>query len=108
MREKIETIRASRAKLLSALHSLRDLGLGHAIGAQDANFILIPVLARGSSLPDNVRAQRVYKTLAEEEGIVVRYRGSEVGCPGCLRITVGTEEEIAIALEKLKKTLEKP
>jgi histidinol-phosphate aminotransferase len=45
-------------------------------------------------------------TLAEEEGVVVRYRGNELGCQGCLRITVGTEEENAIALQKLKKALE--
>jgi histidinol-phosphate aminotransferase len=106
MREKIETLKASRAKLLSSLHSLKELGLGRAIGAQDANFILIPVLARGSSAPDSARAQRVYLTLAEEEGVVVRYRGNEAGCQGCLRISVGTEEENAVALEKLKKTLE--
>ena len=86
------------------MHSLK--GLGRAIGAQDANFILIPVLARGDSVPDSTRAKRVYLTLAEEEGVVVRYRGSEIGCQGCLRITVGTEEENAIALEKLRKTLE--
>ncbi|KAF8500356.1 pyridoxal phosphate-dependent transferase [Russula emetica] len=106
MRENIETIKASRVKLLSSLHSLKELGIGRAIGAQNANFILIPVLARGGSVPDSTRAQRVYLTLAEEEGVVVRYRGSEIGCQGCLRITVGTEEENAIALEKLRKTLE--
>jgi histidinol-phosphate aminotransferase len=55
---------------------------------------------------DSARAQRVYLTLAEEEGVVVRYRGSEIGCQGCLRITVGTKEEKAVALEKLRKTLE--
>jgi histidinol-phosphate aminotransferase len=106
MRENIETLKASRVKLLSSLHTLKGLGLGRAIGAQDANFILIPVLARGGSVPDSTCAQRVYLTLAEEEGVVVRYRGSETGCQGCLRITVGTEEENAVALEKLRKTLE--
>ena len=47
------------------------------------------------------------KTLAKKglEGMMVRYRGSEVGCVRCLRIT-GTEEENAIALTKLKKILE--
>jgi histidinol-phosphate aminotransferase len=106
MRENIKTLKASRVKLLSSLHGLKELGLGRAIGAQDANFILIPVLARGGSVPDSTRAQRVYLTLAEEEGVVVRYRGSEMGCQGCLRITVGTEEENAVALEKLRKAME--
>jgi histidinol-phosphate aminotransferase len=106
MRKNIETLKASQVELLFRLHSLKELGLGCAIGAQDANFILIPVLARGGSAPDSTRAQRVYLTLAEEEGVVVRYRGGEIGCQGCLRITVGTEEENAVALEKLKKTLE--
>jgi len=106
MRENIETLKASRAKLLSSLHSMKELGLGRAIGAQDANFILIPVLARGGSVADNGRAKGVYTTLAEEEGVVVRYRGGEPGCGGCLRITVGTEEENVIALTKLKKMLE--
>ena len=106
MRRKLETLKASRAKLLSSLHSLKELGLGRAIGAQDANFILIPVLSRGRSEPDSARAQRVYLKLADDEDVVVRYRGSEMGCQGCLRITVGTEEENAVALGKLKKTME--
>jgi len=106
MRENVETLKASRERLLSSLHSMKELGLGRAIGAQDANFILIPVLARGGSVPDSARAKRVYTALAEEEGVVVRYRGGEPGCAGCLRITVGTEEENAISLTKLKKTLE--
>ena len=43
--------------------------------------------------PDSVRAQKVYKKLAEEDGIVVRYRGNEPGYQGCPRITVRTGEE---------------
>jgi histidinol-phosphate aminotransferase len=62
MRENIETLKASRVKLLSSLHSLKELSVGRAIGAQDANFILIPVLARGGSVPDSTRAQRVSDT----------------------------------------------
>jgi len=37
--------------------------------------------------------------------VVVRYRGSELGCQGCLRITVGTEEENKTVLAKLEKVL---
>ncbi|KAF6757759.1 hypothetical protein DFP72DRAFT_890578 [Ephemerocybe angulata] len=42
---------------------------------------------------DSERAQKVYKYLAEQVGVVVRYRGNELGCEGCLRVTIGTEEE---------------
>jgi histidinol-phosphate aminotransferase len=47
----------------------------------------------------------VYKALAEENGVVVRYRGGEMGCQGCLRITVGTEEENEVVLSKLGDVL---
>ncbi len=62
---------------------------------------MIPALACKGSVPDNARAQRVYALLADEEGAVVRYRGSEVECAGCLRITVRSEEENAVASMKL-------
>ena len=45
----------------------------------------------------------MYKALAEHEGVVVRYRGSEPGCTGCLRITVGTDAENTTALATLLK-----
>lgn len=108
MSAKIATLIASRDWLLNALSSLTPLGLGDAIGGNDANFVMIPVLEKnGSGKPDNTRAQRVYKTLAEEEGVVVRYRGGEMGCEGCLRITVGSEEENRIVVKKFKELLEK-
>lgn len=70
---------------------------------------MIPILERGkgrNGKPDNQRAQKVYKTMAEEEGVVVRYRGGEPGCEGCLRVTVGSEEENSVVVGKLRKTLE--
>jgi len=36
---------------------------------------------------------------------VVRFRGKEHGCTGCLRITVGTEDEVTRLLESLRKQL---
>ncbi|KAI0308879.1 hypothetical protein OF83DRAFT_1089465 [Amylostereum chailletii] len=107
MSEKLRTVLLQRTALLQSLGSLAPLGLGAPIGALDANFLMIPVLERvGSEKPDNARAQKVYKTLAEEEGVVVRYRGGEMGCEGCLRITVGTEEENKVVVEKMRKVLE--
>lgn len=46
--------------------------------------------------------QKVYKQLASN-GIVVRDRSNQPGCEGCLRITVGTKEEISKLTDCLKK-----
>lgn len=56
--------------------------------------------------PDNAKAQKVYEKMAREDKVVVRFRGNEVGCEACLRITVGTEEECKAVVEKLAKLLE--
>lgn len=106
MHTKLNALVSSRSSLLQTISSLAPLGVGKAIGQQDANFLMIPILEKEGGKPDNKRAQKVYKTMAEEEGVVVRYRGGEAGCEGCLRITVGNEEENKVVVEKLKKTLE--
>lgn len=48
-------------------------------------------------------AYEVYKTMADD-GVVVRYRGKELHCKDCLRITVGTPEENKVLLKKLQET----
>ena len=50
----------------------------------DANFILFRVTER---------AYDMYKTLADTKGIICRYRGQELHCTECLRVTIGTERE---------------
>ncbi|EIN08930.1 histidinol-phosphate aminotransferase [Punctularia strigosozonata HHB-11173 SS5] len=109
MREKVGTLVRLRGVLLEALAApeLRALGVGSAIGGNDANFVMVPILSRETGEPDNARAQRVYKVLAEEEGVVVRFRGNEPGCLACLRITVGSEQETRTVLERLKALLSK-
>ena len=47
----------------------------------------------------------MYKAMAEEEKVVVRYRGGELGCEGCLRVTVGSEDEMRVLLERLQDVL---
>ena len=107
MREKVAKLIASRRLLLASLAELAPLGLGPSIGGNEANFVVVPVLEKnGSGLPDSARAQKIYKTLAEEGGVVVRYRGNEPGCAGGLRVTVGTDEENAELLRKLRNLLE--
>jgi len=67
---------------------------------------MIPVLRKdGSGKLDNERAESVYKTLAEEHGLVVRFRGNELGCEACLRITIGTESENEEVVKRLGKVL---
>ncbi|KAI6131454.1 pyridoxal phosphate-dependent transferase [Pisolithus croceorrhizus] len=96
----------SRKELVQSLSGLGYLGLGPIIGGNDANFLVVPVVDKVTRIPDNGRSQRVYKVLAEENGVVVRYRGGEPGCAGCLRITVGTPEENKVLLQKLRSVLE--
>ncbi|KAI6121945.1 pyridoxal phosphate-dependent transferase [Pisolithus sp. B1] len=106
MREKITFLLDSRKELVQSLSGLGYLGLGPIIGGNDANFLVVPVVDKVTRIPDNGRSQRVYKVLAEENGVVVRYRGGEPGCAGCLRITVGTPEENKVLLQKLRSVLE--
>ncbi|KAI0646587.1 histidinol-phosphate aminotransferase [Trametes meyenii] len=106
MKDKVATLAKGRNYLLHGLANLAPLGLGSVIGGNSANFVVVPVLAKdGSGKPDNERAHKIYKTLAESEGVVVRYRGSEPGCAGCLRITIGSEEENNIVLQKFEELL---
>ncbi|KAI0747080.1 histidinol-phosphate aminotransferase [Daedaleopsis nitida] len=106
MKEKVSTLVKGRNELLRGLKELMPLGLGAVIGGNDANFVMVPVLEKnGSGKPDNVRANKIYRTLAEKEGVVVRYRGGEPSCAGCLRITVGSDEEIKTVLRKFGELL---
>lgn len=103
MREKTARIAAQRERLIRELPRIP--GVGRLRGGTASNFLLYEMLdARGK--PDNVTALAVYERLAEQKGVVVRFRGKEHGCEGCLRITVGTEEEGTRLLEALRRTLE--
>ena len=98
----VSTLNENRTQLISALESID--GVGRILGGNHANFVLAQIVnATGS--PDNARAVHVYKTLADTRGVVVRFRGKEPGCEGCLRITVGTMEECDAVVERLKETL---
>lgn len=79
-------------------------GIGAIRGGLDANFLLVE-LCNIDHEPDNEVALRVYERLAEEKGVVVRFRGREWGCEGCLRITVGTGPEVDRFLEELSLVL---
>jgi len=101
--QKISILNASRISLLQSLSKLPSFA--PAIGASDANFIMVPVLGKDGK-KDNERAKKVYKKLAEEKGLVVRFRGNELGCEACLRITIGSGEENKIVVKKLQDIFE--
>ncbi|KAF8198639.1 pyridoxal phosphate-dependent transferase [Pholiota molesta] len=109
MQHKVRALTAGRADLLRGLAALAPLGVAPSIGGNAANFVVVPILARPApgvqGAPDSARAFRLYKTLAETHAVVVRFRGHEPGCDGCLRITVGTEAENAEVLARIKEVL---
>ncbi|MFP4691923.1 MAG: histidinol-phosphate transaminase [Bacteroidales bacterium] len=75
----VKRITTSRDKLAGIFG---ELPLTEMVYPSDANFLLIKTK----------KADELYNQLARN-GIIVRNRSKEPGCSGCLRITVGTEEE---------------
>ncbi len=84
----IEAILEERSKMAIGLESLPYVRIVHP---SDANFLLIRV--------DDPSA--VYEYLINK-GIIIRDRSSVPLCEGCLRITIGTEEENRALLNALK------
>ncbi|PUU83799.1 pyridoxal phosphate-dependent transferase [Tuber borchii] len=100
--ENMRRLLAQRERLFSKLPELP--GIGRFRGGFDSNFLLVEILDK-NAVPNSDVAKKVYGELAEEHRVVVRYRGGEAGCTGCLRITVGTEAEVDKLLEKLREVL---
>ncbi|KAK2861362.1 hypothetical protein FQN49_004275, partial [Arthroderma sp. PD_2] len=106
MRKNREKLIAQRTRILEELPKIP--GVGRFLGGTDSNFLLVEMLngplSEGGK-PCNKTALSVYQTLAENKGMVVRFRGKEYGCEGCLRITVGTEDEVSRFLSDLRTVL---
>lgn len=97
MANAVNTLNANRQILIDGLREIP--GIGEILGGNAANFVMAQVTKDGR--PSNERAISVYKTMAEHRGVVVRYRGGEIGCEGCLRVTVGSEKEVKAVLKQL-------
>lgn len=109
--DSLKVMQGNRAKIIQQREKLvQELpmvaGMGRFKGGYASNFLLIEVLDKPKGKPCNETALKVYETLAGQRGVVVRFRGKELGCEGCLRITVGTEKEVERFLRELKATLE--
>ena len=109
----LQVMKSNRAKILKQRERLlvelpKVPGVGRFLGGTDSNFLLVEILDKPreqGGRPNNVTALAVYEGLAETKGVVVRFRGKETGCNGCLRITVGTEEEVDKFLKEIKAVL---
>jgi histidinol-phosphate aminotransferase len=102
-----EKIIAQRERLLKEMPKIP--GVGRFLGGQEANFLLVEILDKPASeggKPSNVTALATYNAMAEKKGVVVRFRGKEYGCEGCLRVTVGTEDEVTRFLQQLREVLQ--
>lgn len=105
----LEAMRASREKIFQQrdriMAELPNIpGVGRLRGGSASNFLLYEIL-NAQGVPDNDTALAVYEKLAESKGVVVRFRGKEHGCLGCLRITVGTDEEVTRFLDSIRGIL---
>lgn len=111
--QNLAVMRENRAKIIRQRERLleeipRIAGVGRFRGAFDTNFLLVEILDQGNKegKPCNEKAMQVYESLAEKKGVVVRFRGKEAGCEGCLRITVGTENEVTKFLKELRSLMD--
>lgn len=107
MRKYRAQIVAQRERLLIELPKIP--GVGRFLGGHEANFLLVELLNKPASeggKASNPIALATYEAMAEKRGVVVRFRGKELGCEGALRVTVGTEQEVTKFLYELRVVLE--
>ena len=74
--------------------SLEELSFVKKVFPSDSNFLLFRLA--GS------HAKEVYKAMADK-GVVTRYRGSEIHCEQCIRVTIGRPHENDAFLVALKE-----
>lgn len=106
MRRNRAYILEQRQRMLQELPKIPRIG--RFLGGTDSNFLLVEILDRPrdqGGIPSNESAMALYQGLAETRGVVVRFRGKELGCEGCLRITVGTLEEVDRLLAEIHSLL---
>ncbi len=107
MKRNRERIVEQRDRMMRELPKIP--GVGRFLGGAESNFLLTEILDRPRSRggkPSNEIALAVYERLAETKGVVVRFRGKEVGCLGCVRITVGSETEVDKLLQEMRSVLQ--
>lgn len=92
VKENVKALLEQREKVK---HALSQFDFVTKIYPSDANFLLFRMAG--------THVQEIYKTMADN-GVVTRYRGTELHCEGCIRVTIGTPSENQAFLESLPKT----
>mmetsp|Transcript_24186 Transcript_24186/g.67002 ORF Transcript_24186/g.67002 Transcript_24186/m.67002 type:complete len:466 (+) Transcript_24186:87-1484(+) len=83
LRKNVQSTLEERANVRVALESLTEIVV--KVYPSDSNFLLFRV-------KDDLKANDVYKRMADT-GVVTRFRGNELHCNQCIRVTIGTPEE---------------
>ncbi len=86
-------VRDVKRARVSVLHALDELGVSY--WPTNANFVLTDI---GRKHKDFVAAMR-------DRGVLTRDRSADPGCEGCVRITIGTREQMAKAVIALHESL---
>jgi histidinol-phosphate aminotransferase len=94
LRKNVQSTLEERTKVRKALEALEDIVV--KVYPSDSNFLLFRV-------KNDLQAVDVYKKMADS-GVVTRFRGNELHCTQCIRVTIGTPEENEKFLELFKKT----
>jgi histidinol-phosphate aminotransferase len=94
LRKNVQSTLEERARVRTELESLTNIVV--KVYPSDSNFLLFRV-------KDDLKAVDVYKTMADD-GVVTRFRGNEMHCHQCIRVTIGTFEENNKFLELMQVT----
>lgn len=93
----VASLLAQREVVRAKLEALKDIVV--KVYPSDSNFLLFRVKAE----PGSDVALKLYKSMADH-GVVTRFRGNEIHCDNCIRVTIGTEEENIKFLNLLQGT----
>lgn len=99
-----EIIVHQRSRLVNDLPKVP--GVGRMLSGTHTNFLLFEILESIDGKPCNRVAMAVYERMAKTRGVIVRFRGKDAGCFGCLRFSIGTADENTKLLKVLAEVLE--
>ncbi len=84
----VSEVKQSRTEFLAALNEI-----GLAYWPTEANFVLVNIGP----------AHKEFTAAMREQGILVRDRSADPGCDGLVRITIGTREQMHLAVAAIQK-----